>query len=62
MKIAAPTTGPVSVSTPPSRTITSPSVDWAIDTDEGAMLPLEKAKMEPASPAMVPASTKAAHW
>jgi len=43
VKIAAPTTGPVSVSTPPSRTMTSPSVDLAMEIADGEMLPLEKA-------------------
>ena len=63
VKIAAPTTGPVSVSTPPSSTITS-AVGRARRSrpSTGEMLPLEKAKSAPARPANVPASTKAAHW
>ena len=35
VKMAAPTTGPVRVSTPPSSTMTSPSVDWAIEMRRG---------------------------
>ena len=43
VKMAAPASGPVRVSTPPSSTMISPSVDWAIEMAEGEMLPLEKA-------------------
>ena len=43
VKMAAPASGPVRVSTPPSSTMISPSVDWAMEMVEGEMLPLEKA-------------------
>ena len=57
----APTTGPASVCTPPSSTMTSASTDLVTDSASGAMLPLENTNSAPASLANRPAITNAAH-
>ena len=54
MKSAAPHTGPVSVCTPPSSTITSPSTERGTDKVSGEIEPLENAYSAPASPANDP--------
>ena len=61
VKSAAPHTGPVSVCTPPSSTITSPSTERGTDSVSGEMEPLENAYKLPASPAKPPATMNAVH-
>src|ERR1700712_1314832 len=61
VKTTPPTSGPVSVCTPPSSTMTRPSTERPTEMVSGEMLPLEKANSAPATPQNRPASTKAIH-
>ena len=56
---AAPTSGPITVCTPPSSVMTRKSTDIGIEISVGSIEPLEKAKRPPASPAAAPAMVKA---
>src|SRR3981081_210206 len=58
----APTTAPETVSTPPSSTMTSASTESEMPRLSGKTLPLRYANSAPATPATVPAITKAVHW
>src|SRR5712664_2317313 len=58
----APITAPETVSTPPSSTITRASTESEIPRLSGKTLPLRYANSAPATPATVPAITKAVHW
>src|SRR5690606_27082882 len=61
VKAAAPTIGPVTACTPPSRTITSASTERPIDRTSGEMLPLENAYKEPAKPPAAAAMMNTIH-
>jgi hypothetical protein len=61
VKSAAPHTGPVTVCTPPRRTITSASTERGTDSVSGEIEPLENAYRLPASPAKAPAMMNAVH-
>ncbi len=57
----APTIGPDKVPTPPSSTITRPSMERPMLIVSGEIEPLAKAKMPPATPQTAPAMAKPSH-